>query len=176
MNDVLLRYYTQRMQNVQRIRGTVLNVGLGDGAAAVFFLDKRAVTSITSVENNPVTITKFTALYGADPLHLIVEGDAAKVDALVTGPFDLIYVDIIMDFTEPVYATLRAMCEAIIRGKLLAAGGALMIEYQGDVPVEREFRNQWMPSKFREIREKMPMGLQTHPISAILYESKSQGT
>jgi predicted O-methyltransferase YrrM len=173
MNDVLLRHYTQRMNGIPRIKGRVLNIGLGDGCAAVFFLDKRAVTEVVSIDYGEDTIDKFRKLHGDHPLHTIIQGDAAEVAILkLSGQFDFVYADIIMDFTEPVFATLRAACEGLIKGKLIAPGGVLLIEYQGDVPVEREFRNHWMPEHFNEIRERASTGLQTHPVNVLLYEPK----
>lgn len=128
------------------IKGRVLNVGLGPGDSTQYLLCRPEVEEVVSVEINPEVVERYKAQYGEGERHIILTEDARTTTA--PGPFDYIWVDILDDTTEEHYAALR---DFLLQVKaLLKPGGWLRVEWQSDVPPEREMRKVFMPQYFEE--------------------------
>lgn len=152
-----LPYYFSRVYG-PRLKGKVLNVGLGDGFSARAMLSLRGVTSVYTIERNLLTILDYQTRWTGDPLesrHTIINGDIAAIGTALNAakPFDLIFIDTIEDLTDTPLQSLRTFLTFVKTQSVLAPGGVIQIQYQSDTPFEREFRNHWMQTNFKRIRE-----------------------
>ena len=142
--EQLAFHYMNRLMNNDPIKGHVLNVGLGVGYSARFLLDKRSVLSVTTIERDQARIDAYTFSDDLERRHNIIKADAETFTD--TGKFDFIFVDIIQDHEPSTYKALRDFSTNAKR--FLANGGAMVFEFQADVPEERQFREVWLPANF----------------------------
>ena len=163
MIDQLLYHYLARLHSQRRVQGRILNVGLGSGLSAQLMLDKRGVQALVTLERSQEAIDRYRLTYSTHPyeqFHKIVLGDAADLAAVrdqLEAPFDFVYVDTIEDFKDNHYDDLRRFCVSLKTLALLKPSGVLMIEYQADVPIEREFRNHWVKQHYQEVMERQAL-------------------
>ncbi len=169
--EQLAFHYMNRLMNNDPIKGSVLNVGLGKGYSARFLLDKRSVASVTTIERDQATIDKYTFSDALERRHNIIKADAETFRD--TGKFDFIFVDIILYHEEKTYKALRDFARNA--KTFLAVSGAMVFEFQADVPIERQFREVWLPANFtkEKVRDALAFRGRRGADQMVVYRRKS---
>lgn len=133
------------------VTGDVLNVGLGPGDTARALLKLREVDSVVSVEKEASVVAAYNAAYTGDPLEAFHTIITSAAEDLVPGAqqFDLIYADIIESFEQSTFDALQGFILKAVQ--VMKPTSKLVIEYQGDLPTEREFRVHWITQHLDQV-------------------------
>ena len=136
-------------QQAKGITGEVVEVGLGWGYIASALVTKNDVTGLTSYEKDADRVRDFEAKYGTFPeKHTIVSEDVL-VAAIGAGTrFDTAIIDVFDNNTAEFYDLGKNIVTKLLPN--IQTGGKFAIEFQSDVPAERDFR-AWMESQFGEL-------------------------
>ena len=134
-------YFDQLLSGNMPTVGDVLNVGLGKGFSARFLLDRKPVTSVTTIEWDQSVIDTYEAKFN-DALeadHTIIHDNV--LTGTFPGTYNLIYVDMLYAPDQANYDTIK---NALLNlAPNTASGTWVLIEWASDNVIERELK-EWL--------------------------------
>ena len=135
-DDVLavLRQETERMQNAR-----ILEIGTGRGLTSVAFIlaGARHVTTIEREKTRILAAKETFSAFGVSDCVTLLEGDAAEILPVLSGEYDLIF----LDCAKVQYIKYLPRLKALLRpGGVLAADDVLLYGWasgEAEVPKKR---------------------------------------
>ena len=136
MNDIYAAY-----GQAKKIQGDVIEIGLGWGYIADGLVIKPEVSNLISYEKNAQRVSDYV-IKNVDK-HAVREQDIL-LDT-ITGNFDVAILDVFDEATSEFYDLGKEIVTKVLPN--INSSGKIIVEYQIDIPIERDFR-AWMENQF----------------------------
>ena len=136
-------YFDRLMTGNMPTIGDILNIGLGQGFSARFLLDRKPVTSVTTVEIDASVIATYEGKFSdaLEASHTIINDNV--LTATIPGTYDLVYIDLI---NAPDQANYDKIKNALINlDSNIVSGTWVIVEWSSDNVIERDLK-EWLDS------------------------------